>query len=317
MDTRIEFSIIISLYNTEKYIAECLDSLINQSLKEYEVIIINDGSTDSSLQKCLDISKKENKIKIISQENCGVSKARNRGIEEAKGKYILFVDSDDYLEQDMLERIKPYLKPKSLITFGYKKIYLNKEIEYVEDETNIFTHQEIEEKIILDSNIGGYICNKVFDAEVIKKNNIRFDTSIHYSEDLLFSLDYSKHCNELHNLKMSPYMYRMRKSSVSYNYINEKNASILDLLSKLIDEYNYNFKVVNKLKYDYLVNYYRFKEIYDKKKVRKDIIEQEKEIINNEMISFKDKIKYKIVYKNLKTYLQFKRIKSLFEKTYI
>ena len=70
-------------------------------------------------------------------------------------------------------------------------------------------------------------------------------------------------------------------------------------------------------KYDYLVNYYRFKEIYDKKKVRKDIIEQEKEIINNEMISFKDKIKYKIVYKNLKTYLQFKRIKSLFEKTYI
>lgn len=313
---KIVFSIIVPVYNTEKYIEECISSILTQTFQNFEVIIIDDGSTDSSLQKCIKFSEKDKRIKIFKQKNAGVSQARNNGIKNANGEYIIFIDSDDYIESNMLEKIYPFLKEDSLISFGYRKKYLNKEINHKNKKFNLKNIKEMEEKIILDINVGGYICNKVFSKKIIKDKNILFDSKIHYSEDLKFTLEYVKNCKEINYISFSPYIYRMRKSSVSFSYINHKNASILDLLSKLIDEYKENNNITLKLKYDYLLNYYKFKKIYPKEKIRTDILNEEKQIIRSNIVSKKEKIKFYTIHKHLLIYLIAKKLKSKIEKTY-
>ena len=110
-------------------------------------------------------------------------------------------------------------------------------------------------------------------------------------------------------------MYRMRKSSVSFNYINKKNSSLLDLLNELINKYNYNEKIVNSLKYTYLLNYYKFKKVYDEKKIRKDIIQNKEKIIKNKKLTYKEKIMF-YIHSHPFIYFICKKIKSKIEKTY-
>src|SRR5207253_2318057 len=98
-------SIIVPVYNNEKYLSECLDSLINQTLKDIEIILVNDGSNDNSLLICYEFGKIDGRIKVIDKPNGGVSSARNTGLKLASGKYVGFVDSDDWIESDMYEKM--------------------------------------------------------------------------------------------------------------------------------------------------------------------------------------------------------------------
>ena len=100
-----QISIIIPVYNAEKTLIKCLDSVQRQTFKDYEVILINDGSSDNSAEICQKYCARDERFKLVNQENGGPSKARNRGIDEAKSKYIMFVDSDDYIDQDMLDTL--------------------------------------------------------------------------------------------------------------------------------------------------------------------------------------------------------------------
>lgn len=123
-----KFSIIIPVYNVEEYIEKCLDSVFNQTEKDFEVIVVNDGTRDKSM----DIVKKY-QVKIINQKNQGLSAARNKGVEEASGEYIIFLDSDDYLEKNLLREIKESLKnDPDLVRFQIKETYPDKEIKYEE-----------------------------------------------------------------------------------------------------------------------------------------------------------------------------------------
>ena len=105
MDDKIKVSVILPVYNSEKYIVKTLESLINQSLKEIEIICINDGSKDSSIQILQEFERKDERVKVIDKENQGVWKARIDGIREAKGEYITFMDSDDYVKENFLESL--------------------------------------------------------------------------------------------------------------------------------------------------------------------------------------------------------------------
>ena len=98
-------SVIVPVYNVEKYLKKCVDSILSQSYQNIEVILINDGSLDGSGEICEAYAKKDERIKYITQNNSGLGKTRNRGIEEASGKYLLFVDSDDYIENTMIEKL--------------------------------------------------------------------------------------------------------------------------------------------------------------------------------------------------------------------
>ena len=119
-----KFSIIIPVYNVEKYIKKCLDSVFNQTFKDYEVIVVNDGSKDNSI----DVVKKYD-VKLINQENMGLSAARNTGVEQATGEYILFLDSDDYIDKDLLEELNKSIEENNpdLVRFQIREVYENSE----------------------------------------------------------------------------------------------------------------------------------------------------------------------------------------------
>ena len=122
----IKYSFIVPCYNGEKYIVKCLDSILKQTSNNYEVIVINDGSTDNSIN-IINKYKNDRKIVIINQNNMGLSLTRNNGINKAKGEYLIFVDCDDYIQNDFLKTIDKNLNDEDMLKIGYTLVYDNKE----------------------------------------------------------------------------------------------------------------------------------------------------------------------------------------------
>lgn len=204
MDTGL-VSIIVPVYNSEKFLKRCVESILDQSYKNIEVILINDGSTDSSGEICDFFSKKDSRVKVINQTNSGPSIARNRGIDKAKGKYIQFVDSDDYIEYNMTETLVNEMgKNIDLVLCGYKYIYKDDNNKLIIKNSNIYKESCLTKSEFL-SRFGilfkdyyiNYICNKLYIKDIIRKHNIRFDLSTDWGEDLLFNLHYLNQCNKV------------------------------------------------------------------------------------------------------------------------
>ena len=139
-------SIIVPVYNAQRFLGKCLESIIYQTYHKFEVILINDGSTDNSHQLCQEIAKKDKRFTVLTQTNNGASSARNRGIEMAKGKWITFVDADDYVEKNYLECLcKNITDEKALIIQGLKQVNSKgDEIKKIEFEDSILTGSEIQ-----------------------------------------------------------------------------------------------------------------------------------------------------------------------------
>lgn len=175
----IKVSLIVPIYNTSKYLDKCINSLINQTLKDIEIILINDGSLDNSEEI---IKKyKDKRIKYIKKENEGIGKTRNLGINTAKGKYIAFVDSDDYLELDFCEKMyeKAINDNCDLVICDYYKDFndIKKEINYISfQDTNLKKYP----KLINEINLGP--CNKLYLLELLKNNNIFFVENLKYED---------------------------------------------------------------------------------------------------------------------------------------
>ena len=179
-----KISVIVPVYNTGKYIKRCLDSIVNQTIEsEIEIIVINDGSTDDSDERIKEYIRKKDckaKIKYYSKENEGIAKTRNFGIEKATGDYILFVDSDDYIKSELIEKLQPYIEQKiDLIKFKLQKVNQNGEIlEKIEgpifEEANgqEAFNKMYSEDILLDSP-----CVYLIKKEVFK--NEKFEQTYH------------------------------------------------------------------------------------------------------------------------------------------
>lgn len=183
-------SIIVPLYNAKQYIGRCIDSIINQSYKEIEIIIVDDGSTDGSSQLCDDIQAKDSRIVLIHKKNEGVSKARNAGLEKAKGKYIVFLDIDDLMKKDFVEKITQKSE-FPLVVGGYELFGKNRGL-YGPDKT-MSINVEMGLASLWNSktdNYWWYVWGKLFRRDVIIKNNIRFKSEMFYLEDFCFVLEY-------------------------------------------------------------------------------------------------------------------------------
>ena len=128
-------TIIVPIYNASMYLRKCLESLYHQSYKKMEILLINDGSTDNSEKICKEFVKKDSRFKYMYKKNGGVSSARNVGIEQAKGDYIIFVDSDDFCTNDMIDNILPKLTKNKLLCFGYFRVFKNKKEKEVLNNT--------------------------------------------------------------------------------------------------------------------------------------------------------------------------------------
>ena len=189
-------SIIIPVYNAEKYINRCIKSIVNQSYQELEIIVVNDGSTDNSLSICETLATQDNRIKVISQDNGGVSKARNTGLRLAKGEYVMFLDSDDYMLPDMCKTMLDVLHSKQAdcVICGIKEpeggLWCpQRNIDYLilEDFKRDFIYQ-------LNTELLSPCWNKIFKRQLI--TNL-FNEEISFGEDLIFDLEYLNNCTRL------------------------------------------------------------------------------------------------------------------------
>ena len=185
-------SVIIPIYNVERFLEKCIESIIKQTYKKIEIFLIDDGSTDQSGIICDKYKKKDKRISVIHKKNEGVSIARNVGIENANGKYITFVDADDYLEKDMYKKlIEVFENPTIDISMcNFFMEYLEKDIRANKNSNYIYNKKELMNKIFLTDYFCGFVWNKIYKTSIIKKNKIFFKNNIHICEDLLFNCQY-------------------------------------------------------------------------------------------------------------------------------
>lgn len=237
-------SIIIPVYNVEEYLKEALDSAINQTYKNIEIICVNDGSTDNSLQILEGYAQKDDRIKIITQKNKGLSGARNTGLFHAKGEYIYFLDSDDFYELELVEKtVQLFTDDIDIVAFNIKKIF---EIEERHDCRNYAEYYNGEYCInpVIFEIIYEESCRNAFKNNLIKKYNIKFAEALIY-EDTSFILNYLSVSNKIYILQDKLYNYRIRQNSIMQNRNNEKHIG--HRLKNLA--YYENFLNINNLKH--------------------------------------------------------------------
>lgn len=216
-------SFIVPVFNTEKYIAECLESLLTQDIPayDYEIICINDGSQDNSLEILKSFSKRYSNIKIIDIANRGVSNARNIGIENAIGEYIWMVDSDDFIPHNILSDIKNYVLEKQLDILDFGAYTFTEQLS--DSEKELF----LQNKLIPNSFANHvFITKSIFKLSFIKENSIRFDINIAYSEDSLFKCECLLKNPKIQLVKKTYYLIRYRSGSAtalkSQKYLKKK-----------------------------------------------------------------------------------------------
>ena len=221
MESNKNISIIIPIYNAESTIEECLMSILKDNRQDIEVIAIVDGSVDNSLNICKKISKKDNRLRVIYQENQGIFLARQNGIKNSTGKYIMFVDSDDYMINNSLEKMREMIKKYSpdLIRFRYMKN--NGEYEqykYFEEKEKYIKKEEFREKIY-PMFISGYMLNAMWTncikREYLENINIDKYKNVLYGEDLMYNLEIFSNIQNAVFLEDVLYRYNTNENSIT------------------------------------------------------------------------------------------------------
>lgn len=226
-------SIIIPAYNVGNYLEECVHSLLCQTYKNYEVIIIDDGSTDNTYTVGKRLTAENANVKLLHQENQGVSIARNAGIEKANGEFFVFVDADDVVAPQYIETLMICAKKSDMGMVGFSS-----EREKIATKVSMNTVDvrvsNIMESILCGTNYDGYLWNKIFLKKIIKKNNLRFQKNIVVWEDLLFVLQYLENCSVITVSNEKLYYYRNREGSAVNN--------------NRLDKYLSKYKVIEEIK---------------------------------------------------------------------
>jgi len=270
-------SIIIPVYNCEEKISRCLDSLLKQSFKTFEIVIIDDGSTDNSYDLCSYYASKYEFIRLFKETNGGVSKARNYGISLSNGKYIVFVDADDFVHKNFLLFLYNGLKKADMSLWGMKRIYKYKKVRCSSRRNTIYDLSTYVDGIIdlFDNKILNSPCNKLYE----KKKIDYFDEDIKVGEDLIFNLHYLSKIKNVFSMKKNLYYYDCTGESTMHKY--RPNAileqcflyynfyNILKNNYEKVDIMYFSMKLRNSLNNSFInVFYYSFndeeiKEIYD------------------------------------------------------
>lgn len=245
-----KISVVIPVYNTEKYLDECLNSVENQTLKDIEIVCVNDGSKDGSLEILKRHSEKDNRIKIVNQENAGVSAARNAGIKAAQGKYISFFDSDDILLPYSLEKAYEDLTKYSVDVVAFK---LQTFIDGEEIDLDEFNYNNSKVKVCKRAQWQnpfydmventGYIVTKVYKKSLITDNNIWFKEGVTNYEDQLFNLLIFPHVTKMVQDDNIFYLYRTNRPGSAVTEFNAKK--VLKASTTVAQELADNFDLFN------------------------------------------------------------------------
>ena len=228
----IQVSIIIPIYNTGKYLHRCIKSILSQTLTGFELILVDDGSVDESGKICDEYARQDDRIKVIHKKNEGVSIARNTGINIAQGEYIGFIDSDDWIEPDMHEKLYHLALEKQcdIVMCDAVTKYDDKS-----DEPDTITRlpndillkkQDIYPELLCE--FAGSACRCIYKREIIKSNNIIFPPNIPFSEDRIFNILAMGYADKIYYTKTPFYNRYIRKGSAVNKYYNDMIDLILD-----------------------------------------------------------------------------------------
>ena len=243
-------SVIVPFYNVEGYIEKCLDTLVNQTLEDIEIILVNDGSKDNSIliaKKFLE--KYPKKIVYLEKENGGLSDARNFGIPYAKGEYIAFLDSDDYVEKNMYEEMYNLAKKENsdMVQCNFYWEYIDKNKKKIGDMQKYSNKKEL----ITKGRVEAW--NKLIKREILENEEIRFPKGLRY-EDVEFTYKLAPYLEKVSFIDKPFIHYIQRQNSIS-NSQNERTAEIFDILDNVIKYYkekNIYEEYKNELEYIYV-----------------------------------------------------------------
>ena len=226
-------SVIVPVYKAAEYLPQCIDSILKQVCQDFELILVDDGSPDSSPEICDDYAKQDRRIQVIHKKNGGVSSARNKGIEVAIGKYIVFVDSDDYIGENYLSGMldiltKKKLEHKNVVVYsdyqpfnedGYEERHYPEAFSVGMNDGTATT--EIFRQLVFDFRVFPPYC-KLYRRDIIEEYNLRFNTKIRTAEDFDFNIRYLEHVEEIIYYPSTEYMYR-----VGYKKYKPSNHGVL------------------------------------------------------------------------------------------
>lgn len=231
-------SVIVPIYNVEKYLRQCIDSIINQTYKNLEIILVDDGSTDNSSKICKEYKNKDSRIKLFHKKNGGVSSARNYGIEKMSGEYVLFLDGDDTINVDAVEKLIEFIGTNELVIGNVRSSDIKKRLG---SESKELTNEEIEAFINaifhVQSNYNDclrYCGGKFFKSDLISRNSLRYDLNLKIGEDTVFNIQAARLAKGVCYYSEMFYNYNERTDSVSRKYSQQ-----------YIDNYNSFFEYVD------------------------------------------------------------------------
>lgn len=249
--SEIKVSVVVPVYNVEKYLRQCLDSIVNQTLKEIEIICINDGSKDSSLEILKEFAQKDLRIRIVDKENEGISAARNQGMELANGEYISFIDSDDWINETYLEALYTAAKKydsdiacSSIIRVTGKR-RRNKLI-YKQEE---FTKDRDKKNELTNAPIYSYVWNKIYKRETLLNSEVKFPIGRVY-EDVIWCLKAIYYLDGVVTVPTAVYYYRKNPTSIMSSK-SAQNAKDYEISEKEMLEFakEKNLKLLEGYKY--------------------------------------------------------------------
>ena len=227
-----EISIIIPVYNAARYLRECVDSILQQSFANFEIILIDDGSTDDSPQICDGYAACDQRVKVVHKPNAGVSAARNDGLDRARAEYITFVDSDDWVEAGYIQTLLNY-KQYDIVFFPHRFIYgtgFTSEFKFREESGDATTMWGIVSNLKNNDthvNFYGYTWNKMFRREIIEKFHVRFVEGLRVSEDEVYTLDYCTHAQSIKVLPTCLYNYRVLSTGLTATKNSSREQELL------------------------------------------------------------------------------------------
>ena len=302
-----KISVIVPIYNVEKYLKTCIESIINQTYSNIEIILVDDGSPDNCGKICDDYKEKDKRIKVIHKKNGGLSDARNAGIDIATGEYVVFIDSDDYVAENYIEVLYKMCIDQNVLLAecDYKNVEKDNEIAINQDDKiDIYSGIEMCERIYSDEVIRTVVVwNKMYKREIF--NNLRFPKGkINEDEFTTYKIFYNLNQIAITNQKL--YYYRYSPNSIMNKKFNKKRLDLIEAIEERLDFFKEKnekelYDLTLKKYANILIKYYKLcKKYIDDSNCCKLIIkkfrEKYKDIIKLENINIKSRIKYCIFF---------------------
>ncbi len=282
----MKVSVIVPVYKAEKWLHRCVDSILAQTMKDFELLLIDDGSPDKSGEICDEYAAKDSRIRVFHKENGGVSSARNLGLDNVLGKYIIFIDSDDWVSVNYIQDLYKYKDVDALIYQGHISVKNDKIV-----SINSFDEKEYVGENFIDFfsiPVYGFSWGKIFSSDIVLRNNIRFNENLTLWEDNIFVYEYISYVNKVRFVSEVNYFYQNTENSLTKYTRSPKECYLYyDRLSKIFSKYKifvrdkYHYKLDEVLARNYMrsflmlyinrCNYLERKNFYDKYRTKEGI----------------------------------------------